>query len=204
LPFVGNDVVDLKEPGNIGKSKNLRFLKKILTDAEIEWVRKADDPDAALWRFWAAKETAYKVIRKLSGEATFLPRRWPVVLREMHRELHEGTVIVGGQEIFFSCRSDEDYLHCVGSDDADVLRKSIKGVAFLSEDRRRDPSGYGRYCLIKSVAEQGLAERRQIAVRRKKKNGELQPPQLYIADRKSSMDISLSHDGRWIAYVFTA
>jgi hypothetical protein len=171
----------------------------------MEWVQTANDPDIALWRFWAAKETAYKVIRKHSGEASFSPRQWPVLLWETRQGLYEGTVVVsGGREIFFSCLSDEHCLHCVGSDDADVLRKSIKGVAFISEDRRSDPSWYGRQCLIKSIAEQCSFERRQIAVRRKKKNGELQPPQLYIANRKSSMDISLSHDGRWIAYVFTA
>ncbi|HON58029.1 MAG TPA: 4'-phosphopantetheinyl transferase superfamily protein [Smithella sp.] len=196
---MGNDVVDLKEPGNVGKSGNLRFLKKILTAAEMEWVRKAEKPDAALWRLWAAKETAYKVLRKISAKAAFLPRQWPVVWTG---RLDGKVVAHDGKAIFVSCFSNEDYIHCVGSDDASVLEKCIKGVAFISGHRRLDPSRYGRQCLKKSIAERCSCTSRQIAVRRGKKNGELQPPHLYIADRKSPIDISLSHDGRWIAYAF--
>jgi hypothetical protein len=54
----------------------LRYLKKILTVAEIEFILGADNPDAALWSLWACKETAYKIARKISAAAAFLPCRW--------------------------------------------------------------------------------------------------------------------------------
>ena len=83
MPYVGNDVVDLKEPANAGKSQDSRFLKKILTNAEIEFVQNAENPDAALWSLWACKETAYKVIKKSFPDAAFLPRRWQVTFNKI-------------------------------------------------------------------------------------------------------------------------
>ena len=78
MPCVGNDVVDLKDAANSGKSRDSRFLKKILTDAEIEYVKNADGPDQALWSLWACKETAYKVIKKILPDIVFAPRQWQV------------------------------------------------------------------------------------------------------------------------------
>jgi len=43
-----------------------RFLKKTLTDEEIEIVNLSRNPDTALWSFWACKEAAYKVIKNLT------------------------------------------------------------------------------------------------------------------------------------------
>jgi len=53
-----------------------RFLKKILTDTEIKQVGRSDHPDMALWSIWTCKEAAYKVLKKQTGYAAFVPRRW--------------------------------------------------------------------------------------------------------------------------------
>ena len=94
MPCVGNDVVDLREPANAGKSRESRFLKKILTDAEIEFVKNAENPDAALWSLWACKETAYKVIKKSFSDTAFIPRRWQTVFTKSHSEYSDGKVII--------------------------------------------------------------------------------------------------------------
>ena len=80
LSCIGNDVVDWKHPANSNKSKDFRYLKKILTSAEIEFVNDSENPGKALWSLWACKETAYKAIRKSYAGLSFLPRQWSVQL----------------------------------------------------------------------------------------------------------------------------
>ena len=78
----------------MGKSGDSRFLKKILTDAEIEDVKNADNPDMALWSLWACKETAYKVIKKYLPDTAFVPRRWQTVFTKSQSKYSDGEVTI--------------------------------------------------------------------------------------------------------------
>lgn len=62
---MGNDIVDLSTAGTRGKSRDTRFLKRVFTAAEQQSIRAAENPDLVLWTFWAAKESAYKILSKL-------------------------------------------------------------------------------------------------------------------------------------------
>ncbi len=66
-PAVGNDVVDLSEPGVRGKAGDGRFVRRVLHPSEVVAVTEARDPDRALFTSWAAKEAAFKVVSKLRG-----------------------------------------------------------------------------------------------------------------------------------------
>ena len=81
LPGVGNDVVDLKEPDNRGKSGDDRFLARVFTAEEREQIAQAAAPDTLLWSLWAAKEAAYKAVSGGDpGAVCSIPRRYPVHL----------------------------------------------------------------------------------------------------------------------------
>ncbi|MBE0557548.1 MAG: 4'-phosphopantetheinyl transferase superfamily protein, partial [Proteobacteria bacterium] len=62
MPGVGNDVVDLNEPDNRGKSGDDRFLGRVFTAEERELIARAAAPNTLLWSLWAAKEAAYKAV----------------------------------------------------------------------------------------------------------------------------------------------
>jgi len=47
-----------EETGEYGKEPGFALSKKILTDAEIEICKNAENPDMALWSLWACKETS--------------------------------------------------------------------------------------------------------------------------------------------------
>jgi hypothetical protein len=78
LPGVGNDVVDLQEPGNRGKSRDERFLARVFTTDERELITRAAAPDTLLWVLWAAKEAAYKAVSGGDPAVCSIPRRYPV------------------------------------------------------------------------------------------------------------------------------
>ena len=203
MPCVGNDVVDLKEPANAGKSRDSRFLKKILTSAEIKFVQNARNPDTALWSHWACKETAYKVIKKSCLDAAFLPRQWTVVFNKTKSKYSEGEVIIPDKgKVYIRLFPNLQYVHCIGSDSIAALDELIWRVDVLPEKEKNNPSFYSRYCLGHSLAKHFSLNYHHIKIKRTRENGELQPPRVYVNGRKADIDISLSHDGRFVAYTF--
>jgi hypothetical protein len=80
LPPVGNDIVDLKEPDNCGKSGDDRFLSRVFTQEERDRIVGAANPDTLLWALWAAKEAAYKAVSHDAPLICSTPRRYAVTL----------------------------------------------------------------------------------------------------------------------------
>lgn len=80
MPPVGNDIVDLKEPDNCGKSGDDRFLGRVFTPEERDRIVGAACPDKLLWAFWAAKEAAYKAVSRDDPSICSTPRRYCVAL----------------------------------------------------------------------------------------------------------------------------
>lgn len=203
MPYVGNDVVDLTEQANAGKSRDSRFLKKILTDAEIEFVKNAENPDEALWSFWACKETAYKVKKKSCPGTAFIPRRWQVVFSKDPSTYWGGEVVIPETSaVFIRLFSDPRYVHCIGADGLAALDKSIWNIESVPEEESLNPSLYLRRCLEQNLAQYLSQDFRRIRIKRVRENGELLPPRVYVDGKKTDVDISLSHDGRFVAYVF--
>ena len=203
MPYVGNDVVDLREPANSGKSKNSRFLKKILTDTEIEFIENTERPEAALWSFWACKEAAYKVKKKSFPDIPFIPRRWHVVFNKLQSEYSDGEVIIPGKgSVYIRLFSNIQYVHCVGADSFAVLNKLIWSVEALPEEKEINPSLFLRDRLGEKLAHHFFLNFHDIKIRRTKKNGEFQQPRVYVGGKETDIDISLSHDGRFVAYAY--
>jgi phosphopantetheinyl transferase (holo-ACP synthase) len=192
--------VDLKEQANADKSRDSRYLKKILTDAEIEFVKNAGNTDAALWSLWACKEAAYKVIKKSFPDTAFIPKRWQVTFTKSQSEYSEGEVIIPKKgSIFVHLFSNPDYVHCIGAFSLAVLDKLIFGVEVLPEEET-NPSSFLRQCLLQRLATCFSLNFQQIKIRRTEENGQLQPPRVYIDSKTTDIDISLSHEGRFVAY----
>jgi phosphopantetheinyl transferase (holo-ACP synthase) len=120
--WIGNDIVDLAEPGVVGKERDRRFMDRVFTPEERQRIFDAAAPTLALWRTWAAKETAFKIASKLREGVIFAHRRF-----EVGPDL-AGAVSSGGPAApgnWVSVRFDDleirvrwetalDYIHCVG------------------------------------------------------------------------------------------
>ena len=206
MPHIGNDIVDLKEPANAGKSRDSRFLKKILTVAEIDFVQNAENHNKALWALWSCKEAAYKVIKKKCVDAAFLPCRWMVILEKSESACLEGEVKIPDAEVvYIRLFSHFRYVHCVGADrpaDLDRLVCKVKVLPEKENEKGIDPSLFARKCLTRSLADFFRLNFSDIKINRIKEKNELQPPHVYINGKKSDIDISLSHDGHLVAYAF--
>ena len=98
MPPVGNDIVDLKEPDNCGKSGDNRFLGRVFTPEERDRIVGAACPDKLLWAFWAAKEAAYKAVSRDDPSICSTPRRYHVALddRIMDQPFSDVEEVTGG------------------------------------------------------------------------------------------------------------
>ena len=84
MPPVGNDIVDLKETDNRGKSGDGRFIGRVFTPEERDGIVGSSCPDKLLWAFWAAKEAAYKAVSRDHPSIRSTPRSYSVVLNDQN------------------------------------------------------------------------------------------------------------------------
>jgi hypothetical protein len=203
---VGNDIIDLAAPQAQGKT--LRHMQKILTHDEIQAVLKSSDPHSFLWMFWAAKESAFKVLSKSFSGMSFSPKQYSVVI---DHATHRGSVISSFGSVSLLLQTNRDWIHCISTTDDSVFFNSVK-----SGVETTDLSLFKDDCIspdvesnaVRLAARKKLAECLNVApdvidiARAADHHGKLQPPTVRINGVATDIDISLSHDGRFMAYCF--
>jgi phosphopantetheinyl transferase (holo-ACP synthase) len=182
---VGNDVVDLVHPPIDGDPRDGGFGARICAPGERERVRTARD----LWDLFAAKEAAYKVLVKLGGTPGF---------RSMYVAADGSCVTWRGQPIALSLHRDDDHVHAVAWTGA---RRPFTRVA------RAEPGGppegeQARAVLCDLVAASLGLQAAELRVVRELVPGAWDgrgPPRIERSGAPVDADVSLSHDGRFVA-----
>ncbi|MDX9821266.1 MAG: 4'-phosphopantetheinyl transferase superfamily protein [Syntrophales bacterium] len=199
--------MDLQEPGNRGKSGDARFLKRVLTPVECLRVLLSRQGDAALWTLWAAKETAFKVLQKSAPEVPSRPRQYRVLLFPAPASTDAGrpfrpvagvvTTPQGSVQIRLYCTS--RYVHCIGTDAPWSAMDAIQWQV------NENPAGSDESRRVREEATRHLARHFQeapeeIHIRAVGRTG---APSVYLGGRRTSIDLSMSHDGRFTAHAFS-
>ena len=209
MPLVGNDVVDLAADGAAARWKDERFLRKVFTDSERESIRRDAVPEVVLWSLWACKEAAFKVVRKLDPEAGFVPRRFPVRLI-----LPEGSLTgIGWVETAFGpipvrVETGDGFVHSLArwggppgwegivcrilaTGPPPAVSRFPHAARFASMRIRKVVRAYLSHRL-------GCGADRIDIVRPESKRG-LGPPMVFVVGVPVAIDLSLSHDGKFLA-----
>lgn len=187
--MVGNDVVDLRARIVAGP-RHPRFDVRVFAPSEHRALRESAAPDALRWAFWAAKEAAYKVAKKLDDEAVWSPVRFVVSIERGC----EGSVEHEGRRIPVQIQSDGERVHAVATDEARSLARVQSRVAELPAPDA-DPSA-----AVRALAREDLAPLlgTSAAALEIARRGRI--PVLRIGGRDAPFDLSLSHHGRFVAY----
>jgi phosphopantetheine--protein transferase-like protein len=109
--WIGNDVVDLAEPGVAGKERDRRFMDRVFTPEERAHILEAAAPTIALWKTWAAKETAFKIASKLREGVVFAHRAFEV---EVEATGQRARVRFEGLDVRVRWELAREYVHCIG------------------------------------------------------------------------------------------
>jgi len=221
--LVGVDVVDPLDPRCVGKGVDERFLRRVLGDEERAAVAVAAHPDAALWRLWAAKEAAFKVVSKLCGSPP--PFVHPAFrVHPAAAGSAEGGGIVTWRELSVHIRWHEqsDQLAALGWDRPAVPERIDWGWGTVGEldpvpnkpldallerlgEGERDAVHSRASALVRLAARTALATALDIAEDRitlicaEGPRGRT-PPVVYVDGLPVPVDLSLSHHGRWLAW----
>ncbi len=185
MSVTGNDVVDLDDPQIAGTHLRERFVARVCAEPERVCLARSEAPKALLWSYFAAKEAAYKVVCKLGPTPVFAHRRFVVA------------------DDFKSVRFDEHALSL-------WLERGAGFVHAVAWKGARAPSARVAEC--KAGLEPGLAARQLLLaelgggegleVVRDPKPGSWTgrgPPRVVRHGLPLEVDVSLSHDGRWVA-----
>ena len=191
---VGNDVVDLAEPETRLLGLHPRFDERVFGAAERAALEASPERRRLHWALWAAKESAYKVRKRLEPETVFAPKAFAVELFSLPAPGRTG-VAVGrvthhGERFDLEVHFDETSVHAMARSEGEA------GVPLLW---RVDDRAHG---------DPGLAARRLAAAAIGSALG-VDPGQLRIADRPPVLlhhgrpldaTVSLSHHGRFVAF----
>jgi phosphopantetheine--protein transferase-like protein len=235
-PWIGNDVVDLTEPGVAGKERDRRFMDRVFTLEERERILAAAAPTLALWRTWSAKETAFKIASKLREGLVFAHRRFEVVPDEAFEPEraagealgHWASVYFDDLEVRVRWETAREYIHCIGhlarneadafSTERDLVSQSrplMAGIVAEGHGLTGALSGAERASVYCTASERArlLARRLMARWEQNLQGAEIvrlwrswgwSPP---VISRQglpvAGFDVSLSHDGRFVAAAVT-
>lgn len=178
-------------------------MNRVFTPDEQRNILKSSKPDVVLWSLWAAKETGYKAISKLYPAVSSAPRHYEMKLFSADGSLPETGVVhtpCGPVSVCFFMSS--DHIHCIGTTpgkDTDSIMWDIRKIY-----RRRSSPDYESN-LVRNMAGEKISrylkeDPKAIEIIRSKGRSGLGPPVIYAGKKKTAIDISMSHDGHFVAY----
>ncbi len=187
--MVGNDVVDLADPEVRSGPAHPRSDARVFAPLEREVLRASGEPNRLRWMLWAAKEAAYKLLKKRDPKLAFSPVRFVVALDGSLG----GKVVHARRTLCVSLRTDADALHVVATNDARCAARVVSAVGVASEPF--DPSTAARALAVRTLAERlGLPSAAFRLGRRSR------IPTLEVAGLAAPLDLSLSRQGRFVAF----
>jgi hypothetical protein len=184
----------------------------VFTPPERDRIARSENPDRELWTLWSAKEAAYKALSKSSPSLSSIPRLFSVSLSFLEPiasregELH-GTVACPCGRVAIRVFRTDAYVHCVGTDKSDDSLEGMIGQVFRLANApgaspSPDESRLTRDTAVRRLSDHLELGADEVEIRRIKKDRGLGPPAVYVRGKQTTIDISLSHDGSFGAFVF--
>lgn len=190
---IGNDVVDLADPDADLRSFHRRFVERVFTEEEQARIRASPSVSLSLWAHWAAKESAYKALRRPLPSTPFVPLSFVVKLRDPDHDLMAGHVRHGDLCVSVVVRRTPAWLHAVAVPDPPARSdRLMHGVTRLREGE--DSSTTARRLACRELAPRLGCPRKALRI------GRSRPPRIYVRDEVLPVPISLSHHGSWVGY----
>lgn len=227
--FVGNDVVDLTNSRTERRALDERFVGRVFDVDEQAAIHAAGGSDLEIWCRWAAKEAGFKAISKVMGAPPpFVHRNFKVQWSES-REPGEGVVRAGTVRYFehvarVTVELSPGAVHAVAYCAADAagpvdVEPRLATLDAAGErwsgplDELRQALSeheldavYSRESAAVRIGARGdLAARLDVSERRVEivcapGPTSQRPPRVLLDGEDAPADVSLSHDGRWIAW----
>jgi phosphopantetheinyl transferase (holo-ACP synthase) len=187
--MVGNDIVDLTDPEARTGGLHPDFDRRVFACAERETLRSSGAPNRLRWMLWAAKEAAYKVVKKLDPRVVFSPSRFMVRLDETLC----GDVTHDGRRVSVALQGESEWVHAIATDDESTRPRILSGIAVTVAPQ--DASNAVRALAIRALAERLETAPEDLSITRRNR-----VPSVQVRGAPAPLDLSLSHHGRLIGF----
>ena len=190
--MVGNDVVDLRDPESDPATLHPRWDSRVFNSAERRQIASEAEPNPLRWKLWAAKEAAYKLVRKLDGGIVFSPSKFEVELGS------EGRGHVSFASFRFPVRLMDvvDGIHAIAREQSDAEDAIIAGHKRIAASAdAATPGREARMLALTRIAAALGADPSEFEVRRERRI-----PKLWRLGRPCHLDLSLSHHGGLVGF----
>lgn len=196
--MVGNDIVDLSDPGAQPGARHPRFDARVFAASERRLLTSAGDP--LRWIYWAAKESAYKVARRLDPSCVFAPSRFVVRLDDALR----GCVQTDAADFPVAVDVRDGRVHAVATRPGGSPERADAAVSRLPAHDRDDPGHAAPGRAARRLAIACAARALSLEPWRLSIDRERRAPRLLLCEDTPVGSLSLSHHGRFVACAFDA
>lgn len=204
--FLGNDIVDLKDPDCKNTLDNKRFCERVFTKEELISIQNSNQPLPTLWMHWAAKEASYKLIKREFSDTIFSHKKFVF-------DVHTNTIHYKNQTYSCEIIQNQDFVHVLCKKEKDTS-SDYKVWIYTKEDIVHLSSQY----FINNLSLENQSELVRATIRfgilklypnikydmiqiekLKDANGKQIPPIMQIPSLNIQISISMSHHGRYFA-----
>lgn len=180
--MIGNDIVDLRLAATQSNWKRKGWLQKIFTDREQEYIGTSKNPEITVWKFWSMKEATYKAHqRRFLLPRLYNPKSFECTGQEVKIDTYTYSLV---SEI------NQEYLYSI----AQVItnkNKSHYGQILKANNSKLALN-------LKKTLASGLTTRLSEVSVIKEAYG---IPWIYIKENKLCTPFSITHHGRFSAFV---
>ena len=187
---VGNDVVDLRHPLSQPDTIHPRFDSRVFSVSETALLAASKRVHRTRWSLWAAKESAFKALRKLDPQVRFIPRDFAVDLSGERADVFHR---LGRFDVWLD--QTDHWVHAVASQGGEKPDFRLDGD--LSADPRAEEEQSSERA--RKVARSALGALLNIAPTEVQIVSVDRIPRAQQHGEPLPFDLSISHDGRFVS-----
>lgn len=181
--MIGIDIVDLEFANRNSRWQEQRFLDKLFSAQEQDFILSDGKRFQNIWRLWSMKESAYKVTFRAQGVQLFNPKAFKCVITDAtHGQVRFGNILTFTQtEIHAAYIQTTAFLNSNWTSQVVKLSHSD----FITQHKRTYQHALKAYASSKTVLQNSVE-----IIKNK-----LGVPQFYINGHLQYEQVSLSHHG---------
>lgn len=124
--MIGNDIVDLQLAKNQSNWQRPKFLEKIFTKKEQEYIYQSDNPELEVWKLWTMKESAYKIYNRETGIRGFFPWKLECSIERNCEGRALGKVSIDDNIYYSKTILSEDFVYTIAGNSLENLDHIIE------------------------------------------------------------------------------
>lgn len=174
-------------------------MDKLFTPSEKKYLQSfsGDERERMIWLFWSMKESAYKALYKQYSRRFYAPKMFDCSVNEREEDCLAGTVQTLFQDFCTQSYLLEDCIHTVAYINE---RQVIHDFCFpVASDDYGVQASTVRHRLCKALSQLEGCNKLDVEIRK----DHFGIPRVYIGNKKTAYDVSLSHHGTFGAYALS-